>query len=380
MNIKTYILGFTGILIIGLLFTSCDSQTTELGLSENVLIELSAEQIKESKAALGNITLHSFGQQVNANGYIETSPNNEQLVSSLQGGRILEISVENGQKVSKGQTLVLLENPEFVEMQRAYLEAGFEVNKLREQWLRKKNLAEDQIASTSELQLAEAAYLSAVAMQKALAENLRLIQIDPTTLKAENLSATIALKSRINGTITNISCRKGQWVSPEDLLIHVVDLNMLRLKLDVFEKDVQKLRSDSPLLAYLPENDMNPIPGNIKTIGREIDAYNRTVKVYAQLLPDSDVLLMPGMFLHAYIQLESINKQALPETAFLESDEKKYLLVLHSEENGNWFFEKKQALTGESTDGFVALLNHKDFAPDAKILINGGFQLIQEGE
>jgi cobalt-zinc-cadmium efflux system membrane fusion protein len=265
-------------------------------------------------------------------------------------------------------------------MQRAYLEAGFEVNKLREQWMRKKNLAKDQIASTSELQMAEAAYLSAVAMQQALAENLRLIQIDPEKVDAHQISATLAIKALIDGHITDINCRKGQWVNPEDQLMRLVDLSKLRLKLNVFEKDVHKLKLGLPLLAYLPENSNTSIPGKIQAIGREIDAYNRTVKVFAQLFPDSETILMPGMFLHAYIQLESVQKKALPESAFLESDEKKYLLLLKSEENGSWYFEKKPALTGDSADGFVELLNFNDFAEDDKILISGGFQLIQEGE
>ncbi|MBG0783037.1 MAG: efflux RND transporter periplasmic adaptor subunit [Bacteroidales bacterium] len=380
MNFKTNNLAFLAFWILSIVFSSCDSQTTEIGLVENKLVELTAEQIKEANAKLGSITLKNFSQQVTANGYFETSPNSEQLVNSLKGGRIIEISVETGQKVRKGQTLVKLENPEFVEMQRAYLEAGFEVNKLREQWMRKKNLAKDQIASTSELQMAEAAYLSAVAMQQALAENLRLIQIDPEKVDAHQISATLAIKALIDGHITDINCRKGQWVNPEDQLMRLVDLSKLRLKLNVFEKDVHKLKLGLPLLAYLPENSNTSIPGKIQAIGREIDAYNRTVKVFAQLFPDSETILMPGMFLHAYIQLESVQKKALPESAFLESDEKKYLLLLKSEENGSWYFEKKPALTGDSADGFVELLNFNDFAEDDKILISGGFQLIQEGE
>ncbi len=380
MNFKTNNLAFLAFWILSIVFSSCDSQTTEIGLVEHKLVELTAEQIKEANAKLGSITLKNFSQQVTANGYFETSPNSEQLVNSLKGGRIIEISVETGQKVRKGQTLVKLENPEFVEMQRAYLEAGFEVNKLREQWMRKKNLAKDQIASTSELQMAEAAYLSAVAMQQALAENLRLIQIDPEKVDAHQISATLAIKALIDGHITDINCRKGQWVNPEDQLMRLVDLSKLRLKLNVFEKDVHKLKLGLPLLAYLPENSNTSIPGKIQAIGREIDAYNRTVKVFAQLFPDSETILMPGMFLHAYIQLESVQKKALPESAFLESDEKKYLLLLKSEENGSWYFEKKPALTGDSADGFVELLNFNDFAEDDKILISGGFQLIQEGE
>jgi len=380
MKFKTNNLAFLGFWILSMAFVSCETQTTEIDLAENELIELTAEQIKETNAQLGSISTQNFSQQVNANGYLETSPNSEQLVNSMKGGRILEINVETGQKVRKGQTLVKLENPEFVEMQRAYLEAGFEVNKLREQWMRKKNLAEDQIASTSELQMAEAAYLSAVAMQQALAENLRLVQIDPEKVDAHQISATLAIKALMDGHIADISCRKGQWVNPEDQLMRLVDLSKLRLKLDVFEKDVHKLKLGSSLMAYLPENHHIPIKGNIQGIGREIDAYNRTVKVFAHLLPDSETILMPGMFLHAYIQLESVQKKALPESAFLESDEKKYLLLLKSEENGNWYFEKKHALTGDSADGFVELLNFNDFAEDAKILISGGFQLIQEGE
>ncbi|MDA3942838.1 MAG: efflux RND transporter periplasmic adaptor subunit [Bacteroidetes bacterium] len=380
MNFKRYHLAILGFWFLGIALTSCDSQTTDIIVTENELIELTAEQIKETKAQLGSITLKNFSQQVNANGYLETSPNSEQLVNSLKGGRILEISVETGQKVSKGQTLVKLENPEFVEMQRAYLEAGFEVNKLREQWMRKKNLAVDQIASTSELQMAEAAYLSAVAMQQALAENLRLIQIDPEKVDAHQISATLAIKALMDGHITDINCRKGQWVNPEDQLMRLVDLSKLRLKLDVFEKDVHKLKDELLLIAYLPEKTNAPIKGKIQAIGREIDAYNRTVKVFARLSPDTQILLMPGMFLHAYIQLESVQKKALPETAFLESDEKKYILVLKSEDNGSWHFEKKLALTGDSADGFVEIINFDDFAEDAKILTSGGFQLIQEGE
>lgn len=365
-----------------LLFQACDSQTadTETELQNIDKIVLNAVQLEEAGIKLGKISQQIFQDHVNANGYIELMPDKEQLMGSYFGGRLIKINVAVGQKVSKGTVVAIIENPDFIEMQQAYLEAGFLQQQLKQAWERKQSLANENIISASELQQAEAEYLVASARLNALSQKLKLLKIDTEKLTAFNLSAQIPMKSEISGYVSKINVRTGQWLSPEDIVLTIINTEYLRLKLDVFEKDAVWLQPGQKIEAFLPENGKVPFAATVDDIGKQIDPYNRTVSVYAALKQNKQYRLMPGMFMNAYIYVSEIQLPALPQLAVMEAENNFYVFVLTESTADSWTFVKKSIKPGQKSNGFVEIQNSREFNPQLQFIIEGGFQLIQESD
>jgi cobalt-zinc-cadmium efflux system membrane fusion protein len=65
-----------------------------------------------------------------------------------------------------------------------------------------------------------------------------LIGVDPSTLTAETISRSVALRSPIHGWVAKVNVNIGRYVQPTDVLFELVDPKDIHLALTVFEKDL----------------------------------------------------------------------------------------------------------------------------------------------
>ena len=87
------------------------------------IVELRADQIKLADIKTGAIELQSLSGTLKVSGIVAAAPQNMATVSMPLGGFVKSTSPMPGNTVRKGQTLAILENQEFVDIQQAYLEA-----------------------------------------------------------------------------------------------------------------------------------------------------------------------------------------------------------------------------------------------------------------
>ncbi len=133
------------ILIISLVFVACgnsekNNETTSEDLSNSNKIIVTPAQFKGEGMQLGILEKQDFNVTVKTNGMIDVPPHNKASVSTFMGGYITKTPLLIGDKVKKGQLLVTLENPEFVELQQQYLEISEQLNYLKSEFNRQKTL------------------------------------------------------------------------------------------------------------------------------------------------------------------------------------------------------------------------------------------------
>jgi len=121
-NFNTIIL----ISALALVFVSCGkAKKTEIKeevLPENI-VELRDDQIKLANIETGKIELRSMSGTLKVSGTVSVAPQNLATVSMPMGGFIKSTNLIPGNTVRKGQTLAIIENQEFIDMQQNYLEA-----------------------------------------------------------------------------------------------------------------------------------------------------------------------------------------------------------------------------------------------------------------
>lgn len=342
-------------------------------------IQLSFAQFEGSDMELGKIEENSFPVSIETTGMIDVPPENKALVSSFADGYVRETPLLIGDEVKKGQFLVSLENPDYVQMQQDYLDAMQQMNYLKSEYQRQKTLLEEKITSERNFLRAESEYKRNLAKYQALRKKLQMLNLNPDAVEKGNISSTIRIYAPISGSITEMNINNGMYVSAADELMQIIDSDHLHIELNVFEKDVMKIKKGQDIRFSIPEANTDTIKGEVHLVGTSINEEKRTVKVHGHFKDEQKKnSLATGMFVEAEIITDKRKAKALPAESIVSLDNTNYVLVLDTKTDSNYTFKRRKVLPGDTFNGFTIIKNSADFNQDTQFLTKGAFTLITE--
>lgn len=342
-------------------------------------IQLSFAQFEGSDMELGKIEENSFPVSIETTGMIDVPPENKAMVSSFADGYVRETPLLIGDEVKKGQFLVSLENPDYVQMQQDYLDAMQQMNYLKSEYQRQKTLLEEKITSERNFLRAESEYKRNLAKYQALRKKLQMLNLNPDAVERGNISSTIRIYAPISGSITEMNINNGMYVSAADELMQIIDRDHLHIELNVFEKDVMKIKKGQDIRFSIPEANTDTIKGEVHLVGTSISEEKRTVKVHGHFKDEQKKnSLATGMFVEAEIITDKRKAKALPAESIVSLDNTNYVLVLDTKTDSNYTFKRRKVLPGDTFNGFTIIKNSADFNQDTQFLTKGAFTLITE--
>jgi len=342
------------------------------------IVELNAEQIKLAGVQMGKVEMRQLSGVIKANGIVTNAPQNSASVSVPLGGFVKSSNLLPGNAVSKGQTLAIIENTEFVDLQQNYLDIKNKYEFAEAQYKRTTELYKDEVYSEKNLQQATSEYRSLKAQLKGIGQKLQVININPVTLTEENISATIALVSPISGYVKTANISIGKYVSPTDVLFEIMGTDNLLLELSLFEKDANTI-SIGQFAHFSINNETHEHKAKIYQVGKSINA-DKTFKVYATVQqPCNNVL--PGMYVLAHIEKTDKQVTSVPADAVVSFDNKYYIFAFEKEkeEEGKPFTEYRfiEITKGDTNDGFTEIQLPEGFdIQNTKIVTKGAYKLL----
>ena len=342
------------------------------------IVEMRADQIKLANIETGAIEMRAMSGTLKVNGIISVAPQNLATVSAPLGGFIKNTTLMPGNSVTKGQTLAIIENQQFIDIQQNYLEARNKFEFAEADYKRSSELYKADISSAKNFQQISSDHKSLKAQVKAYEEKLLLIGIDPAGLNEDNISSWVALKSPISGFIKTVGINLGKSVSSTDVLFEIINSSKLFLELTMFEKDADKVLQGQKIRFFI-NNETEPHDAIITQPGRAIDA-DKTYKVYANVIDDCKNVL-PGMYVNAIIETSGNQVAALPSDAFVSFDDKDYIFIFdkNKEEDGKPFTEYKivEVRKGVTDIGFTEVILPEGFdVSTAKVVVKGAYNLL----
>lgn len=327
---------------------------------------------------LGKLETQNFPTLVSVTGAIDVPPQNRAIVSSFTGGYVKRTPLLIGDKVKKGQALITLENPEFVQLQQDYLEAAEQLTYLKSEFERQEKLVAEQISSEKNFLKAKSAYKQNLAMYNGLRKKLQMLNISPIKVEQGELTSQITIYAPISGSITKVNINKGMYVSPADEIMEIINLDHIHLELSVFEKDILTIKKNQPIRFTIPEASPKNFEAAVYLVGTAIDPDSRTVKVHGHLHHDENHNFAVGMFVEANIITEEKSQLALPNEGILTKDEKQYVLAVSSQDGQRLVLEAKEVKVGDSYNGFTALTDIGNLKKDDQLIVQGGFNILGE--
>ena len=359
------------------------------------ILTLSSLQIKAAEIRLGSFEQKSLSRLVKASGILDLPPQNKAGVSSLIGGKITKINVIQGDKVKIGQVLALIENPEIIQVQKDYLEAKSEFGYSEQEYLRQKELYQEKIVAGKKYQAALADYQAKKALIASLENQLRQFGISPSNVSGGNFTKTIPVTTPISGYVTTIAVKTGSYIDPTQEIFTVVDNDHIHVDLQVFEKDVPKVKQGQKIFFTIRGTD-NVYTAKIFSVGKAFDETTRSVPVHAEIVDHQNHNLLPGMYVDGRIEVGQEKVTALPEEAVVKDGSKNFIFIQldsipssnHHNEGGKEksqkeevsseeeiIFKKVQVKTGVSDLGYTQVVPLEKVSSNSKVVISGAYFL-----
>lgn len=362
------------ILTLTFFTVSCKKEAVEETVKDDGLITVTAEQFKSSGMIIGTPTEEDFNITVKASGKIDVPPQYRAKITPFIGGYVKATKLLVGDKVSKGQALITLENTEYLDIQKDYVEVAEQINYLKSEFERQKTLYNEKITSQKNYLKAESDYRQAKGMYLGLREKLLLLNINPANVEKGKFTSVITLTSPISGDITVMNANVGMFMSPSDVILEVVDTNYLHLNLSIFERDILHVKEGQKINFTIPESSKDIFTSKVQVVGKSIENKDRTIAVFGTLNPNDKVKLLSGMFVEAEIIIDSKKGLGIPIDALISENNKNFVLLLQ-ENKSNYVFKKILVSIGEKSSQFVEILPNKTINENSKIVTKGVFDL-----
>lgn len=326
-------------MLCGLVITACNNKTeenkpAELPKEELVtFVELTKEQFEAIDIKLGNIEMQNIKTSIKASGHLEVPPQNKAEVSTFIGAVVKSISVLEGSKVTKGQTLAVLEHPDFIKLQEEYITAKSNLSFLEMEYQRQKELFEQNAGTGKIYQKTEADYNSGKARLSSLESQLKILSVNLTELSKGNIASSMVLTAPISGYIGHINANIGAYAEPNKMLFEIIDNSRILCDLLVFEKDIFKVKVGQKIrliITNMPEQQKEhgskTIEGEIFSINKSFENNSKAISVHATIKNENNELI-PGIYVSALIDVGDNKTTVVPTEAVFTTDGKEFVFI-----------------------------------------------------
>lgn len=357
------------------LFSCKETKTEDTPIKNDNIITVTAAQFKSSAMLVTSPTEQDFDVTVNTSGKVDVPPQNRAKVTTFVGGNVKSTTLLVGDKVTKGQVLLTLENTEFLDIQKDYLEVAEQIKYLKSEYERQKTLFDEKITSQKNYLKAESDYLRAKGMYQSLKAKLKMLNINPINVEQGKLTSVITIFSPISGDIVVMNANVGMFVGPTESLLEIIQTDHLHLELSVFEKDILKVKIGQKVNFTVPEASKEVFNAEVHLVGKSIEGPDRTINVHAHLEENMKQRLITGMFVEAAIIVDSKKGLAIPTEALITENNKNFVLLLQEENDNSYFFKKVAVVVGERSEKSVEILPNSQINSAVKILTKGVFDV-----
>ena len=328
-------------------------------------------QLRNAPIETTELSMQHISTVLKLNGKIDVPPQNLVSVSTPLGGYLKSTRLLPGMKVSKGQVIAVIENPQFVQLQQDYLMAKSKYHFAQLDYNRQNKLNQSQASSDKVMQQAQSEMNSQQILMNSIAQQLKLVNINPAKISAGNIQRSVPVYSTINGFVSKVNVNIGKYVTPSDVLFELINPSDIHLNLKVYEKDLEMLKTGQRIVAYTNVDPSKKYAGEILLTSKDVDG-SGIADVHCHF-EKYDPALIPGMYMNAEVETENSFANAIPEESVVDFEGKNFVFVA----TGKQTWKMVPVTLGVSENGYVEILNFADFK-GKKIVSKNAYTLLMK--
>ncbi len=310
------------------------------------------EALKRQRVEVVNPQQRSFTAEVLITG--KAQPNQVVTLYAMEGGMLMQILKDIGDKVVKGETIARLENPELVQQQIQHKAALHAKQTVYE----RLNSVHEKTPALTNMQMvenAEAEYLSAKANLEAVNNRLRYLTV----------------KAPFSGIVTKRFVDKGSVLqsalnqNAAQPVVEIQEIDPIRLTIPLPESDAVAIKKGMPVQVTFPELSGETFEAKISRTSNALDPNSKTMQVEIDL-DNASGKIITGMYAKVMLQINSRdNILSLPVISKISHKNEEYILAVE-----NNVVRRIPVKTALSDKDYFEVLN-AEITAETQVIIEG---------
>lgn len=276
-----------------------------------------AEEAVERTVSAAPLIEREAEVEKNYIGYV--TPVHDVSVRPYISGFVDEIRVKGGSEVKAGDVMVIIDQAEYkarldaAKAAVAQAEASFNNSSVYYQRMQK---AGARAVSKTELDNAKASFLSAEAALEQAKAALAEAQV--------NYDYTV-IRATIDGVVGDVPLSKGDYVSPENVLLTVIQYNPIRVVFSITDKDYleeagrPEMFAGETLRLKLADGAVYPQTGTFGYVDNQIDKSTNSIAVYADFA-NPDKRLVANAYVNVLVEKKYRGMIVRKDLVYIEPD------------------------------------------------------------
>lgn len=243
--------------------------------------------------------------------------------------------VNLGDTVKKGQLLAVIDAPlidadkktaeaDLILYQKALTEATYKLNFAKETYQRYKSSSVGGAISTQDLSSKKNDFNVSQMEYKMAIQNVA--RAKSLLQRANELKNYEYIKAPFDGIVTKYNADIGANIvsggsSTSDAMFEISQNNKLRLRIDVPQSCIDRIRQNQEIKFYLPENPNKIYTGKITQLSNNLDDISRTMKIEISV-DNTDKKLYSGLYVKAIIPANKNKKMLLVKNELIINNSK----------------------------------------------------------
>jgi cobalt-zinc-cadmium efflux system membrane fusion protein len=337
------------------------------------VVRVTPEMARNFKVA--SLAIETLDSSQEITGRIEANDQWVTRIGASVTGRVTEVLVDVGHRVSAGQVLAQLSSPELTQAQLNYLRAHAATSLAERAVDRARQLIQADVIGSAELQRRESELSIARAEWRAATDQLRLLGLSDAAIERlrekGQLSSVTNIMATRSGVVVERKVSTGQVAQPGDPLFTVADLSRVWVVGALPEQAAASVQLDQQVDIEVPALGSRHFNGKVVFVSDTIHPETRTLTVRTQV-DNPKGTLKPQMLATLRITGQPMQQLAVPEAAVVRENDRDHVYV----QTAPGQFKLTPVTLGNSSRGLRAV--QQGLSEGAQVVVEGAFHLNNE--
>ena len=319
-----------------------------------------------SRISVEPASTQNVGSKLIVPGVIEAEPARTTTILPQLTGRVIGLKVQLGERVHKGQVLVILDSADLAQAYSDFDKANDAFRLTRTNLDRQQSQVKIGVASDKDLDQAKSDNAQAESEYHRAEARLKILD---APLQSRRSARRLEVRAPFGGAVIALSVSPGSIINDATQpLMTIADLSSIWVTAMVPENAAAALakgqNADISLIAY-PER---AIHGSVLFVGDVVEADSRREKIRIAL-SNADYSVKPNMFAMVTLTGAAQSHVVLPSSSLLMNNDRISVFV----ETAPWVFERR-TVDAQMEDGPLVSIR-SGVAPGERVAVKGGILL-----
>ncbi|MBA2078073.1 efflux RND transporter periplasmic adaptor subunit [Rhodanobacter sp. PCA2] len=329
-------------------------------------IEVPADSPLRQRLKIASVELRQAPHELEFPATVEADPAHMANVLPALAGRVVELHVDLGQQVQRGQLLAVIDSGDLAQAYADADKARDALNLAGKTLERARGVQQAGGTATKDLEAAQSGYVQAQAESRRAQTRLAALG---GSAAAKGGARPMQVRAPIAGTITALSVAPGMYVNDATTpMMTIANIDRLWITAQVPEDALGQVARGQAATASVPAWPGRVFRGAVASVGAVLDPASRRDPVRIAI-DNADHALKPGMYARAGIAVAQPAQVFVPESALLMNNDSTTVFV----EVAPWMFERRAVeLSYDESAGARVL---KGLEAGDRVVVAGGVLL-----